>query len=365
MVPTRAKLHIALTFLQFCHAGNHIFLKIALNTGVSKFVFPIYRNITALVLLGPLAYFSERKDRPRITSYCLVQFFLLGLVGITMKEGFYFLGLENTSPTFAAAMQNSVPALTFLMAAVLRYESVHFNRIHGLAKVLGVLASVGGASIITLYKGPTIYTPHLALHQEHFMSVFGDATGKNLSLGGIYLFGHCLCWSGWIVMQAFVLKNYSAKLTVSAFTCFFGIVQFMTIAAFFEKDSKAWQLNSSSEIYSILFSGLVSSGLAAALQIWTISKGGPVLASIYLPLQTLLVALVASIIFGEEFFLGGIIGAFLIVSGLYLVVWGRSEETKSVKEVVVPIEPENQMEGKCDSSSLIQPLIPTQNSLRN
>lgn len=57
--------------------------------------------------------------------------------------------------------------------------------------------------------------------------------------------------------------------------------------------------------YAGLYQGLVSSGLAAAIQIWTISKGGPVLASIYLPLQTLLVALMASIVFGEEFFLGG------------------------------------------------------------
>lgn len=39
---------------------------------------------------------------------------------ITMKEGFYLLGLDNTSPTFASAMQNSVPALTFLMAVILR-----------------------------------------------------------------------------------------------------------------------------------------------------------------------------------------------------------------------------------------------------
>ncbi|XP_027361572.1 protein WALLS ARE THIN 1-like isoform X2 [Abrus precatorius] len=298
MVPERAKLHLALTFLQFCYAGNHIFLRIALDTGVSKLIFPVYRNITALVLLGPVAFFSEKKDRPSITTYCVVQFFLLGLVGITMKEGFYLLGLENTSPTFAAAMQNSVPALTFLMAVILRYESVRLNRIDGVAKVLGVLASVGGASINTLYKGPVIYTPHLTLHQKQYLSLFRDATGKNWNLGGIYLFGHSLCWSGWIVMQAFVLKKYSAPLTVSAFTCFFGIVQFVTIAAFFEKDSKAWHLNSKREIYSVLFSGLVTSGLASAIQIWTIEKGGPVLASIYLPLQTLLVALMASIIFG-------------------------------------------------------------------
>lgn len=363
MVSERVKLHIALTFLQFCHAGNHIFLRIALNTGVSKLVFPVYRNITAFILLAPLAYFTEKKDRPQITSYCLIQFFLLGLVGITMKEGFYLLGLDNTSPTFASAMQNSVPALTFLMAVILRYESLQINRINGMAKVLGVFASVGGASIITLYKGPTIYAPHLALNQgQIFLSVFEDANGKNLNLGGILLFGHCLCWSGWIVMQAFVLKKYSAQLTVSAFTCFFGIVQFGTIATFLEKDPKAWQLNSIEEAYSILYSGLVISGLAAAIQIWTISKGGPVLASIYLPLQTLLVALIASIAFGEEFFLGGIIGAFLIISGLYLVVWGRSQETKSDEEFIVPNEPENHLKENIYNSSLIQPLIPVHNS---
>lgn len=60
MMPQRANLHIALTFLQFCYAGNHIFLRIALDGGVSKLIFPVYRNITALVLLAPLAYFSEK-----------------------------------------------------------------------------------------------------------------------------------------------------------------------------------------------------------------------------------------------------------------------------------------------------------------
>ncbi|KAG5061022.1 hypothetical protein JHK87_002051 [Glycine soja] len=193
-----------------------------------------------------------------------------------------------------------------------RYESVHFNRIDGLAKVLGgVLASVGGASIITLYKGPVIYTPHLGLHQEQYLSTLGDATGKNWNLGGIYLF------------------------------------------AFFEKDYKAWQFNSSREICSVLFSGLVTSGLASAIQIWTIGKGGPVLASIYLPLQTLLF---------DVIFYFRIIGAFLIISGLYLVVWGRSQETKSAKEVIVPIDPKNHWEEKSDSSSLTQPLITTQSS---
>ncbi|XP_058784226.1 protein WALLS ARE THIN 1-like [Vicia villosa] len=173
-----------------------------------------------------------------------------------------------------------------------RYESLRLNRLNGIAKVLGVLASAGGASIITLYKGPTIYAPEspLAVHQGQFLSLFEDFNGKNMNLGGIFLFGHCLSWSGWILMHAFVLKKIPAQLTVSAFTCLFGIVQFGTIATFLEKDPKAWQLNSFEEAYCILYSGVVISGVAATIQIWTIRKGGPVLASIYLPLQTFLVA---------------------------------------------------------------------------
>lgn len=101
-------------------------------------------------------YVMIRKERPAMTLNFMLQFFLLALVGydhmfkeliykekkklyskhnysrlydmyyfytchrITANQGFYLLGLDNTSPTFASAIQNSVPAITFLMAAILR-----------------------------------------------------------------------------------------------------------------------------------------------------------------------------------------------------------------------------------------------------
>ncbi|XP_054825015.1 protein WALLS ARE THIN 1-like [Prosopis cineraria] len=360
MVLERAKLHIILTFLQFCHAGNHFFLRLALNMGVSKLVLPVYRNIIALILLGPLAYFSEKNQRPLITISCVIRFSLLGLVGITMKEGFYLVGLENTSPTFASAMQNSVPALTFLMAVILRFESVRLNRVSGVAKVLGVIASVAGASVITLFKGPIIYNPRSALHQKYLLPLLVGGHGKSWTLGCIGLIGHCLSWSGWIVMQASVLKKFPAPLSVSASTCFFGIMQFLMLAASFEHDSESWHLNSSDELYSLLYAGVVVSALAAALQIWAIGKGGPVFTSVYQPVQTIIVGLITSFALGEEFFLGGILGASLIIFGLYLVVWGKSEEAKPGKEVTVPLASEKHVEENFENSSLVQPLIPPQ-----
>ena len=59
-VPERAKIHAALTLFQVGHAGNHVLLRAALDMGVSKLVFPFYRNVIALFVLIPSAYVLEK-----------------------------------------------------------------------------------------------------------------------------------------------------------------------------------------------------------------------------------------------------------------------------------------------------------------
>ncbi len=196
-----------------------------------------------------------RKDRPQLTLSFVVQFFLLALCGITANQGFYLLGLDNTSPTFASAIQNSVPAITFAMAAALRIERVRLDRRDGVAKVLGTLACVAGASVITLYKGPTIFGPKLQLQAvaEVPLRAAIAGEGKNWTLGCVYLIGHCLSWSGWLVLQKPVLKKYPARLSVTSYTCFFGVIQFLIIAAFMERDADAWAFHSGSELFTILY----------------------------------------------------------------------------------------------------------------
>ncbi|GFP94636.1 wat1-related protein at3g18200 [Phtheirospermum japonicum] len=326
------KLLISMLILQLCYAGFHIVSRVALNIGVSKVVYPVYRNIIALLLLGPFAYFIEKKDRPPLTLSLLAQFFLLALVGITANQGFYILGLYYASPTFASAMQNSVPAITFIMASALRLyrtytlESVNIKRIDGVAKVLGTLASVGGATIITLYKGPPILNQSGNSFEE---SATQSATKvQNWTWGCIFLLGHCLSWAGWMVLQAPIVKKYPAKLSLTSFTFFFGLIQFLAIAAFVERDPKHWQIQSGEEIFTILYAGVISSGLVISLQTWCIQKGGPVFVASFQPVQTVLVAGMAFVILGDQLYSGGVIGAALIMIGLYLVLWGKKAETR-------------------------------------
>ncbi|CAL9172872.1 unnamed protein product [Musa hybrid cultivar] len=371
-VPERVQLHVAMLALQFGYAGFHVVSRAALNMGISKVVFPVYRNIIALILLVPFAYFLEKKDRPAMTLSFLIQFFFLALCGITANQGFYLLGLDNTSPTFASAIQNSVPAITFAMAAALsRIEKVRFDRRDGIAKLVGTLACVGGATIITLYKGPSIFSPSRTLNEATLSSSastmlwLGDAKGKNWTLGCLFLIGHCLSWSGWLVLQAPVLKKYPARLSVTSYTCFFGVIQFLIIAAFIERDADAWIFHSGGELFTILYAGFVASGIAFAVQIWCIDRGGPVFVAVYQPVQTLVVAIMASIALGEQFYLGGIIGAVFIIAGLYLVLWGKSEERAfAAKEAAMVVSSTCDHDGvrpiaSPKASTLTQPLLPS------
>jgi len=59
-IPERFQLHAAMLALQFGYAGFHVVSRAALNMGVSKLVFPVYRNIIAFLLLLPFAYFLEK-----------------------------------------------------------------------------------------------------------------------------------------------------------------------------------------------------------------------------------------------------------------------------------------------------------------
>uniref|UniRef100_A0A453DS30 WAT1-related protein n=1 Tax=Aegilops tauschii subsp. strangulata TaxID=200361 RepID=A0A453DS30_AEGTS len=263
----KVKLFMGVLALQFLLAGFHIVSRAALNMGISKLVFIVYRNVISLALLAPFAYFLEKKDRPPLTFSLLAEFFVLALIGITANQGFYLLGLYHLSPTYASAIQNMVPAITFVLATVLRLEQVDLGRRHGVAKVVGTVVPV--------------------------------------------------------------LKRYPARLSVISLTCVFGLLQFLVIAAFTEEDLSRWKVQSGGELFTILYAGLVASGVAFALQIWCIDRGGPLFTAVFQPVQTVAVAVMAAVILGDQLYTGGIIGAVLIVIGLYFVLWGKSEEKKT------------------------------------
>ncbi|KAI9119527.1 hypothetical protein K1719_009403 [Acacia pycnantha] len=72
--------------------------------------------------------------------------------------------------------------------------------------------------------------------------------------------------------------------------------------------------------------GIVMSGMIFFIQLWCNEKKGPVFVTMFNPLATILVALLAYFVFGEKLYLGSIIGAVTIIVGLYLLLWGKGSD---------------------------------------
>ncbi|KAF5792527.1 putative EamA domain-containing protein [Helianthus annuus] len=388
--PERVQLHLAMLALQFGYAGFHVVSRAALNMGISKIVFPVYRNILAFILLLPFAYFLEKfegapTDYSQLSDpvlppcsrrdYCKPRLLLIGFrqhfTDVRLRHSKLRSGHNIPHGSHSPASSQIPYTNTYFQNITLtshfhnsRIEKVRLDRKDGLSKVFGTLFCIAGASVITLYKGPTIYSPSPSLNKVREMSPLlsslGDANGKSWTLGCVYLIGHCLSWSGWLVLQAPVLKKYPARLSFTSYQCFFGILQFIVLAAFMERDLNSWLIHTGSELFSVFYAGVVASGIAFAVQIWCIQKGGPVFVALYQPVQTLVVALMASVALGEEFYLGGIIGAIFIIIGLYMVLWGKNEERKYLLQKNPPLL-QSPTDNDVPRSSIVQPLLSQSN----
>ncbi|KAG6506651.1 hypothetical protein ZIOFF_031978 [Zingiber officinale] len=107
---------------QFAYAGSSILGKLALGQGLSALVFVVYRHLIAMLILAPLAYVPERNRRPSFSFGVMLKIFILAMLGITIQQNVYYVGLHLISPTVASALGNVIPAFTFLLAIVLSPE---------------------------------------------------------------------------------------------------------------------------------------------------------------------------------------------------------------------------------------------------
>ncbi|XP_072958109.1 WAT1-related protein At5g64700-like [Typha angustifolia] len=329
--------YIGMVIIQLAYGGSNILSKLALEQGLSFPVFIVYRHLIAMIIFTPVALLLERKQRPSISSSIVAKIFLLALFGITIHQNVFYAGLDCTSATVASALSNIIPALTFILAVLLKMEKVRIKSTIGKAKLLGTICCIGGALIFTFWKGHLLMgfvrEPLIALHSKGpgHGTVHGE---EDWIKGSLLILTSHIAFSAWLILQAVVFEVYPAKLSMNAMLCFFASLQSSAVALIFERDKSSWQLGWNIQLLTIIYCATVISCLSYYLQTFCISERGPVFAAMFNPLLLVIVSIFSAFFFAERLHIGSLIGAFIIIAGLYCFLWGKSREIdKKMKEI--------------------------------
>ncbi|KAM0045428.1 putative EamA domain-containing protein [Helianthus debilis subsp. tardiflorus] len=320
----------AVIFIQFGFAGMDILSKAALNEGISNYVFVVYRHAVATIVMAPFALIFDRKIRPKMTRSVFIKIIFLGLLEPVIDQNLFFMGMKATTATFTAAMVNILPAITFVMACILRLEKLNLKGVRSQAKVVGTITTVAGAMVMTLMKGPIIelfWTKGRTYHEVGNQGVDFRHSIKGATMIAV----GCFSWSGFMVLQAITLKSYPAELSLTVWICVMGTIEGALVALIMERGNTAvWALKWNTSLIAVLYTGIVCSGLAFYISGIVMKTRGPVFVTAFSPLSMIIVAVMGSIILAEQMYLGRVMGAIVIVAGLYLVVWGKSKDQDEV-----------------------------------
>ncbi|KAJ0079018.1 hypothetical protein Patl1_23555 [Pistacia atlantica] len=337
--------------VQVVYAGGTILYKLAVIDGMSFSIILAYRFIFSTVVMVPLAFFVERKRRPELNLMILFQAFIGSLFGATLYQFLYLESMVLTSATFVTAMANLTPAVTYILALSFGLEKVAgIWTLAGKAKVVGTLIGIVGAMVLTFCKGVEIkiWSTNINLLDQNVSQVHQSESlaktlfGCLLSVVGCFLFGM------WLIIQPLV--------------SLMAAIESVVFALCKEKDWSQWKLGFNIRLLTVAYTGILSSALVMTLMFWCVQMRGPLFVSVFGPLMLVVVAFVGSLILDESLYLGSILGASLIICGLYVVLWGKAKEMKK-RTQLIPSEGS----GESQSTEIVinSPIDNTSNNNKN
>ncbi|XP_054800726.1 WAT1-related protein At1g25270-like isoform X3 [Prosopis cineraria] len=290
---------VLMVMVQVAYAGVNVLFKLAINDGMSMRIATAYRLLFASAFTLPLALLFERNKRPKLTRRLMFMEFLCGLFGL---------------------------------------ERLNLGTAGGKAKILGTIIGLSGAALLTFFKGFEVHIwpsqINLLHHDQNEIVSPADHSEKQRLLGVLCSILSCFSFAFWLIVQAHMGEDCPSYLSSAALMSIMGAIQATLFALCVDRDWDKWKLGWNVRLLTVSYAGIVTSGLVVMIIAWCVQMRGPLFTSVFQPLMLVVVAIAASLTLNEKLYLGSVLGSFLIVCGLYIVVWGKSQEMKMKTELV-------------------------------
>ncbi|MFP3896677.1 MAG: DMT family transporter [Anaerolineales bacterium] len=246
------------------------------------------RFFIALIVFAPFL----RHGRDGETS--LWRMVCMGLLSVTLFFSLQNWGLLHTTSANAAIILSAIPALTAIVSRFALGEPLTLRR------GLGILLSMAGVAVVVT--------------GDALMGVTSPST--NTLLGDLLILGSALCWALYTVLGQQVVRRWTPG-AVTAHTIAWGTL-FLAPLAVGEvilrgvvwPTPKAWIM--------LLFLALIASGLAFFLYLFALTRLEAGDASVYVNLSPVVTLIAARLVLGDPIRWLQILGAALVLGGLYL-----------------------------------------------
>ena len=272
-------------------AGNFIVGKFAFLTNIPPMSLVFFRWSLVWLILLPLTYKEVVKNKDVILKNLPLLFFL-ALTSVGLFNSFTYLSLVHTQVINASLFNTAIPAIIILLCFIFKIEKTNKYQILGL-----LISVIGILSIIT------------KLNLEIILSL-------NFNKGDLIMIGGVITWglySSFLKKKKFTLP----LLTLVHVLCTLGLIfifpQF--IYEFVQGQKIHFNLNL---LYILIFLALFPSIGSYYCWAGAVSIIGANRAGIFLSLIPLFSTIMAIFFYNEQFQFFHLIGAILIILGLFL-----------------------------------------------
>ncbi|KAG6508998.1 hypothetical protein ZIOFF_034381 [Zingiber officinale] len=234
-----------------------------------------------------------------------------------------------------------------LVAAVVLLPVAHFRErfacAAGILKAVGAVVCVAGALVLSLYKGATL----TAAGGDNGGGGAGVSySSRQRATATCTLFAACLCYASWFLVQSKVGQKYPAIYSGAALTFLISFLQAAALSLALQRGFSMWLLKSKLAIATVLYSGVVGSGVGFLAMSWCVEQRGPLFASAFTPLTQILVAVIDTSLLHTQLYLGSVLGSALVIAGLYFLLWGKSKDGDQTHKCEANSKESNEEENK-------------------
>ncbi|KAJ0592453.1 putative EamA domain-containing protein [Helianthus annuus] len=216
---------------------------------------------------------------------------------------------------------------------VYRMETLGWKTSAGAAKIMGTALGVGGAMLLTFYKGVELHLWKTNLNLLNGQPQSSHVQYSSNRVIGLFLaMGSCVSYSIWLIIQTNMIKTYPCPYSVTALISTMAALQAVVFGLCTERHLGDWKLGWNVRLLTVAYIGILASGLVFTFISWSVQMRGPLFVSAFSPLTPVLVTFAGFLVLKETLHLGSVLGAILIIFGLYVVLWGK-RKSKEVKKV--------------------------------